>query len=321
MNETNNATLACVGAGSVGASWALNFAWRGYTTRLYDVSAAGLQQAERRINTGFANLVKNQALSQEQAEQAQARIIYTTDLAAALQGAAFIQESVPEHYPIKQQALAAIEAHADPAALIASSTSGLLMTEIAREAQHPQRCLIGHPWYPPHLLPLVEIAGGQQTAPESIAKAVEFYTALGKKPVVLNAETPGLIANRLQQAVNREISELVRRGVCSIEDADQALVYGPGLRWAIIGPMLVNELGGGAGGARYLASHLRESVHSWLEDMADWKQFDADWPEVMQQGVDEELAHRHPSIGNDHDSLENYRDDMLIAILKLHQMI
>ncbi|MFQ7170441.1 MAG: peptidoglycan DD-metalloendopeptidase family protein [Gemmiger formicilis] len=152
-----------------------------------------------------------------------------------------------------------------------------------------------------------------------MAKA--FYTSVGNEPVVLQKEALGFICNRLQMALYREVCNLVMSGVCTVEDADKAVTFGPGIRWGIMGPSLVFELGGGAGGVSGLMNHLNDSISLWLGDMADWKEFPQDWAKVAQEGVNAELANRSPETGNTHQSLEEYRDAMLIQLLKLHIVI
>ena len=138
---------------------------------------------------------------------------------------------------------------------------------------------------------------------------------------MLQKEALGFICNRLQMALYREVCNLVMSGVCTVEDADKAVTFGPGIRWGIMGPSLVFELGGGAGGVSGLMNHLNDSISLWLGDMADWKEFPQDWAKVAQEGVNAELANRSPETGNTHQSLEEYRDAMLIQLLKLHIVI
>ena len=141
------------------------------------------------------------------------------------------------------------------------------------------------------------------------------------EPVVLQKEALGFICNRLQMALYREVANLVLSGVCTVEDADKAVTFGPGIRWGIMGPSLVFELGGGKGGVEGLMNHLNDSVSLWLADMADWKSLPAEWAHVAQEGVDAELAARPASKGNTPETLAEYRDHMLIELLKLHEKL
>ena len=179
----------------------------------------------------------------------------------------------------------------------------------------------GHPYNPPHLIPLVEITRGEKTTEETVECAKAFYQKLGMEPVVLKKEALGFICNRLQMALYREVANLVMSGVCTVDDADKAVTFGPGICWGIMGPSLVFELGGGAGGVSGLMNHLHDSTTLWLQDMADWKEFPAEWAGIAQKGVDEELAHRPAEVGNTPETLAEWRDKMLIEELKLHHKL
>ena len=183
-------------------------------------------------------------VDESECRQIQERIHYTTEMAQALEHAEFVQESGPESYEIKRKILAQMEEVLPADTVIASSTSGLLITKIAEDARHPERIVGGHPYNPPHLIPLVEIVRGEQSSDEAVTCAAAFYRALGKEPVVLNKEVSGFIANRLQVAVYREAIDLVVNGVCSLEDTDKALLWGPGIRWGIMGPGRRRHRGG-----------------------------------------------------------------------------
>lgn len=310
--------IACVGSGVIGSSWATSFAMNGLDTVLYDIDSKYLDQARQRIARNLQYMQDNACLTPEQCAEALARITYTTSMEDAVSGAWLVQESGPENYDIKRSILAQIEASAPEDAIYASSTSGLLITEIARDALHPERCIGAHPFNPPHLIPLVEISKGERSSEDTVSRAKEFYQSIGKEPVVLHKETPGFIAGRLQIAVTREICELVMRGVCSVEDADKALTFGPGLRWGIMGPNLLLHLGGGEGGIDGLTRHLAASIKSWLSDMATWNEMPEAYYPIVRQGVEEEMAHRPAPLGNDVESITAYRDKMLIELLRLH---
>lgn len=309
---------ASVGAGVIGYSWALKFAMAGLEVRAYNRSEASSEKAKARVAESLETLVKNGVYTEAEADGIAARISYTTSLPEAVEGAQFIQESSAEHYDVKHELVKGIEAAAAPDAIVASSTSGLLVTEIAKYAEHPERFCGGHPYNPPHLVPLVEITKGEKTAEDTVERARAFYAAIGMEPVVLQKEALGFICNRLQMALYREVANLVLSGVCTVEDADKAVTFGPGIRWGIMGPSLVFDLGGGDAGVKGLMAHLNDSITLWLNDMADWKEFPAEWGDVAQAGVDEEIAHRSPEIGNTPETVAEYRDHMLIEFLKLH---
>ena len=313
--------VACVGSGVIGSSWAVGFALKGLPVNVYDVKDEFLDLAKERVHESLTFLAKNDVCTQEEISVIEGRIHYTTSMEDAVKDVQFIQESGPEHYDVKHSIVEEMEKYVSPEALIASSTSGLLITEIAKYAKHPERFVGGHPYNPPHLIPLVEITKGEKTKEENVALAKAFYQSVGKEPVVLNKEALGFICNRLQMALYREVAELVLRGVCSVEDADKAVTFGPGIRWGIMGPSLIFQLGGGKGGVDGLMNHLHDSINLWLADMADWKEFPAEWPSVARKGVEEAMKNRPAEIGNDDESLAAYRDDMLISLLKLHKKL
>jgi carnitine 3-dehydrogenase len=313
--------VSCVGAGVIGYSYALIMALKGLNVYVYDITDEALNLAKSRVHESLKPLIDNKVIDENKAKVVEASIHYTKDMKDAVMDTYFIQESVPEHYEVKWSTIEEIEKYAPSNAIIASSTSGLLITEIAKNAKYPERIVGGHPYNPPHLIPLVEISKGEKTSEDVIAKTKEFYTLIGKEPVVLQKEALGFICNRLQMALYREVAELVMRGVCTVEDADKAVTYGPGIRWGIMGPSMVFELGGGKVGVDGLMNHLHDSITLWLNDMADWKEFPDKWPEIAKKGVEEEIKNRPKEIGNDDASLAEYRDKMLIEMLKLHNKL
>lgn len=313
--------VAVIGSGVIGYSWALSFAMNGHKVRVYDVKDDALKLAKSRIHDSLENLASNKVLNPNKIEKIESRISYTTSIENAVKNTKFIVESGPEKYEVKWSIVNDVEKYASEDAIIASSTSGLLITEIAKNAKHPERFIGAHPYNPPHLIPLVEITKGEKTKEENVQLAYDLYKSIKKEPVILQKEALGFICNRIQMAVYREVSDLVMRGVCSIEDADKAVTYGPGIRWAIMGPSLVFELGGGQGHIDGLMNHLNDSIKLWLNDMADWKEFPEQFPEIAREGVEESLKNRPKEIGNTDESLAEYRDKMLIEILKLHNKL
>lgn len=313
--------VAVIGSGVIGYSWALSFAMNGHKVRVYDVKDDALKLAKSRIHDSLENLASNKVLNPNKIEKIESRISYTTSIENTVKNTKFIVESGPEKYEVKWSIVNDVEKYASEDAIIASSTSGLLITEIAKNAKHPERFIGAHPYNPPHLIPLVEITKGEKTKDENVQLAYDLYKSIKKEPVILQKEALGFICNRIQMAVYREVSDLVMRGVCSIEDADKAVTYGPGIRWAIMGPSLVFELGGGQGHIDGLMNHLNDSIKLWLNDMADWKEFPEQFPEIAREGVEESLKNRPKEIGNTDESLAEYRDKMLIEILKLHNKL
>ena len=313
--------VSCVGSGVIGYSWALYFSLKKLDTTVYDITIEALELAKKRIKESLKSLLKNAVVTEEECEEIEKRITYTTSMEEAVKDAKFIVESVPENYDIKRNVVKEIEKYTSAETIIASSTSGLLITEIAKEAAHPERFIGGHPYNPPHLIPLVEITKGEKTTEEVIKTAKEFYTLIGKEPVALQKEALGFICNRIQMALYREVCDLVMRGVCTIEDADKAVTYGPGLRWGIMGPSLVFQLGGGKAGIDGILKHLGPSINMWLKDMADFKEFPEEFGQIAREGVEEEMKNRTKETGNDDASLAEYRDKMLIEMLKLHNKL
>jgi len=321
MKASEIQKCTCLGAGIIGSSWATNFAMRGYAVCVCDIKPEQLAEAKKNIANNLDFLVSKGILTAEASLQAQGRVTYSTSVKDAVKDVQFIQESGPENYEIKQHLLGEIEKYTSSETIVASSTSGLLITEIAKFASHPERCIGGHPYNPPHLIPLVEITKGEKSGTEAVKCAFDFYNLLGKEPVVLHKETLGFIANRLQRAITREATDLVMRGVCSVEDIDKAVLYGPGLRWAILGPNLVMHLGGGAQGIKGLITHIRDSGNLWLKDMADWTQEPEDWADMAQEGVLQEIKNRPAELGRTTAEIAEFRDNMLIALLKLHKKL
>ena len=313
--------VACVGAGVIGYSWALYYSLKELSVTVYDLTDEKLQLAKKRIHESLVNLKQNDVVSENEIDEIESRISYTTSMEEAVKDVQFITESGPENYEVKQKMAEEMEKYTSSDTIIASSTSGLLVTEIAKNAKHPERFIGAHPYNPPHLIPLVELTRGEKTDDHVLEVAKEFYQMIDKEPVVLQKEALGFICNRIQMAVYREVCNLVMKGVCTIEDADKAVTYGPGLRWAIMGPSLVFELGGGEGHIDGLMKHLNPSISLWLHDMADFKDFPDEFPEIARKGVEEALKNRPQEIGNDDQSLAEYRDKMLISLLKLHNKL
>lgn len=313
--------VACLGAGLIGTGWATNFALRGYEVSMYDCDAAAFAGAKKAVANNLSFLTGKELISKKEAEGAERRITCTTSLGEAVRGTRYIQECCPESYAVKRELLADTEKFAGAETIIASSSSGLLITEIARYARHPERCIGAHPYNPVYLIPLVEITGGEKTSPAVVTSTYDFMVKLGKEPVLLNKETLGFIANRLQLALSREIIELVMRGVCSVEDIDRALVFGPGLRLAALGQVLNMHLAGGEGGARQLYKKLHDSASLWLEDMASWTVIPDEWPDAAHEGVLREIENRPAEFGKTPAEIARFRDNMLIEILKLHKKL
>ncbi len=315
VSEIN--TVTCVGAGVIGQSWAVNFAMKGLTVRLYDIAEDPLKLALTGIHNSLGYLKTQKVLTDEDISAIEGRISTTTSIADALAGAQYIQESGPEKYPIKRSILAQIDEFASPDTIYATSTSGLLISEIAKESKYPERCVGAHPYNPPHLIPLVELSKGEKTAEEAIQTAFDFYRSIGKEPIILNKESLGFVANRLQIALAREAADLLVKGVCSVEAIDKAVSFGPGLRWAIMGPNMLIHIAGGDAGLRHSHGHMVESAQMWLADMATWSTYPSEWEDMAVSGVEAELKNRTVQEGRTIQDAIAYRDEKLIEILKI----
>ncbi len=239
--------ITSIGAGPIGGGWSTYFLAKGYdvTAYVHDVS----EEAPLRA------LIDNAWPAMEELGLAEGasrdRLTCTTDLAAAVAEAEFVQESVPEILDLKQAIYAQLGDLVPEDVVIASSTSGLMMTDIQAKCSTPERTVTGHPFNPPYLMPLVEVVGGEKTAPETVAWAGAFYEHAGKAPLMMTAEVPGFVATRLQEAIWREALHMVNAGEATPEQIDTAIVNGPGPRWAIMGPCMVYHVGGGEGGMEY----------------------------------------------------------------------
>lgn len=311
--------VACIGAGVIGTSWATCFALNGYDVSVYYIDNE-VENAKKSVDKNLNFFAEKDVVTLEQAEEIRNRISYTNSIEEAVKDTIFMQECGPDKYEVKQSVLKEIDKYAPEDSVYASSTSGLLITEIAKYSKHPERCIAGHPFNPPHLIPLVEIAKGEHTEQKYVDKAVEFYKSCKKEPIVMQKEKVGFIANRIAHAVNREAIDLVVSGTCTIEDVDKAITYGPGLRWAILGPNMLYELGGGAGGISSM-NKFASTANMIYADLADWKEMPKEWEEINQAGVDEEKANLPDFIGHTNEEIADFRDSTLVELLKLHHKL
>lgn len=293
------------GSGQIGNSWAALFAKGGYDVAVYDIADERLELSKKEIRQMLETFASVGMIPADAVDSTFAKVSFTTNQEEALKDTTFVQESGPENLELKRKMLAEIEQYAPADAIIASSSSGIVATQIAAEAVHPERVMIGHPYNPVYLMPLVEIAKGVNTSEEKALEAKKIYESIGKEVCTLNREVPGFVCNRLQIALVREAYDLVRTGVASVEDVDKAVEFSIGLRWALMGPHLVYECGGGPGGWGHLMRHIFPSTKNWLADMAKWDELpDADaYIEMGLKGIAEEMANREPGRGKDRTSV------------------
>ncbi|QDT96922.1 3-hydroxyacyl-CoA dehydrogenase family protein [Gimesia aquarii] len=271
--------IGILGAGLIGASWASFFAAKGLKVRIYDVNSEVKENALQIANDNLQRLVNLKMLTSKAAKTGQQNLQTVASVKALLTDVDYVQESVIEDYAIKADVYREFEQYAPETSILASSSSGLLMTRMQSVMKHPARALIAHPFNPPHLIPLVELVPGEQTANSIVDSVKTFFVQLGKHPVVLNKEVPGHIANRLAAAIWRESLALLDEGVASAEDIDAALCQGPGLRWAMMGQHLIYELGGGEGGYQKFFDTIGASFEEYWKDMQDWTTI----PEAVKQ--------------------------------------
>ena len=309
--RNNIKTVACVGAGLIGQGWATLFAANGYDVIMQDLSAARLENATAQVNLNLKFLESNGRLPKGQAAVACERIRTILNLADAARQADYIQESVPDNYPAKKAVFKELDADAAPDTILASSSSGLMMTEIQKGVTRPQRCVLTHPFLPVHLLPLVEIVGGEQTAPETVDITVALMETLGKNPVRLRKEVSGYIVNRLQAAILREAIDLVASGVASAEEVDSAFCTGMGMRDPFIGPSLRAYLAGD--GIEDFVENYAESYKLRWESMAAWNTIPAAMREPFIKSVNEMQVVRQHSLEN----IKKWRDKLLVEVLKI----
>jgi 3-hydroxyacyl-CoA dehydrogenase len=304
-------TVACVGAGLIGQGWSTLFCSKGMEVTLYDVTEDILHLSLDHISSSLQFLEANNLLKPGETSTALKRIKPTTDLAEAVANADYVQESVPDNYEIKKRVFQEMDAHAPHYAILASSASGLLMTEIQKVTKRPQRCVLAHPMLPAHILPLVEIVGGEQTSPDTVVTTQEFMKAMGKTPVVLNREIPGYIVNRLQAALLREAIDLVDKGIATAEDVDTAFCTGIGLRDPLLGPFLRIHLAGD--GVERFFEHLSRSYQYRWETMETWTCIPQSAVKAVVQGVKEIEIVKKKTLGE----IKQWRDEMLVRILKV----
>ncbi|WP_245580277.1 3-hydroxyacyl-CoA dehydrogenase NAD-binding domain-containing protein [Arthrobacter castelli] len=301
-NMADVGTVACVGAGTIGGGWAAYFLARGFRVKIWDPSPDAGDKLSALIDAAWPALTKLGLAETADKDN----FTVHTDLAEAVDGVGFIQESAPEKLELKRQLLADIDKVTAPGVVIASSTSGYSMTEMATEAADPSRLVVGHPFNPPYLIPLVEVVGGERTAPEAVKWASAFYDSIGKSVITMDHEVPGFIANRLQEALWREALHMIDNGEATVEQIDRSITDGPGLRWPIHGPMTTFHLAGGQGGMSHMLDHFGPSLKS------PWTRLDA--PELTSQLRDDVVDGVDDAEPRPVDELIAERDEVIIAI-------
>ena len=297
--------VAVLGAGLIGRSWTALFLAAGHDVAIYDPADNVEDLVREGIDSAWPML---QRLGLTTEERPTATLTFYADPSEAVKGAAFIQESVPERIGIKWALYALIEPALARDAIVASSASGLTLSELQSGWQDASRLVLGHPFNPPHLIPLVEVMGNERTAPGVVDAARAFYESVGKVTIEVKREMPGHVANRLQAALWREAIHLVNEGVASVADVDTAIASGPGLRWAVMGPTTLFHLGGDEEGLQTFCDRYTDSFNRWWDDLGD-PRLDAETTERLVQGVaDAGLAGRV-------DELSEVRDERLAEVI------
>ncbi len=297
--------IVLVGAGLIGAGWAGRLIENGHDVTVADPDAG----AEPRLRAMLAQAERAWATLAGDIERPRGTARFTTDIEAAVAEADFVQENAPEREDLKCELLARISRACPPAALIASSSSGLLPSRLQADCRAPERVFIGHPFNPVYLLPLVELVGGTATAPECLTAAAAFYETLGMHPLIVRREIEGYISDRLQEALWREALHLVNDGIATTEEIDRAIVYGPGLRWSAMGTCLTFHLAGGEAGMAHMLAQFGPALK------LPWTKLAA--PELTESLIDAMVEQSEAQAGElDIETLERLRDDCLIAVMQ-----
>lgn len=317
MNVKDIKTIAMYGAGTIGGGFAAYFALKGLNVNVFVRSEASKERAMPKIQGPIDSYVKLGVV--DDAQKIWDKINITTDPAEAFTGVYFVQENGAENLEQKHEMVEVMEKYMPADGIIASSSSGTPVTQIAAKAQHPERIIVGHPFNPAYLLPLIEICGGEKTSPEVIEQAREFYKMYDKAPCVLKKEKNGFIANRLMHALWREEIALVTEGVCSMADADDAWTFGPGIRLAAFGPAMNYELGGGDLGLRGCALKFGAMTNAVFADISDMKAVPDTWADQSGDEIGPLMANFPKAIGNTKPEIASFRDNLIVSVLKLHE--
>jgi 3-hydroxyacyl-CoA dehydrogenase len=301
--------IVVIGTGVIGASWCAFYLAKGLDVIATDIAPTAKASLDGYIKAAWPAL-KELGLSPGASLD---RLTFTSSLDTALADADLVQECGPERLDFKQDLYRHMDQVLSPDVIVASSSSGLTMTDIqAKCEKHPERCVIGHPFNPPHIIPLVEVVGGTLTSEETIVRAMKFYASLGKKPIRIFKALPGHVANRLQAALYKEMLYLIEQGVLSVEDADVAVSYGPGLRWGVMGQSLQWHLGGGEGGIDHFMDHLMIPLQGLMKALGE-PNINDDLKKDVVAGVRAQLK------GRSVDELADAENRVIIGTLALRQ--
>lgn len=305
VSPTDVRNVACIGAGVIGGGWVAHFLARGYTVTAWDPAPDAEEKLRRLVDAAWPALTELGLADGASRDH----LTVATTLEEAVAGADFVQESAPEKLDLKQELLASIDQAARPGVVISSSTSGYGMTEMQADCATPQRLVVGHPFNPPYLIPLVEVVGGEKTEQWAVRWAAEFFEIAGKSVITMDREVPGFIANRLQEAIWREALHMVANGEATVEQIDSSITEGPGLRWPLLGPCLTFHLAGGEGGMAHMLDHFGPSLQ------APWTRLQA--PELTSQLRDRMVQGCEDAAdGRSISDLVADRDRAIIAVMR-----
>jgi carnitine 3-dehydrogenase len=307
MTQPTAVTRAAVlGAGTIGASWTAWCLARGMTVDVWDPRPEAADYVRRYVADAWPAMARIGMVAGASPDAWR----FHASPEEAVAAAEFIQENAPERLPVKRELYARLDTAMRPDAILASSTSGLIMSEMQAGFASASRMAVGHPFNPPHLIPLVEVVGGKDTAPETVQWCLDFYNHIGKKAIWIRKEAAGHLANRLQAALWREAVSAVVSGLASVEDVDTAISAGPGLRWAAMGPHMTFHLGGGEGGMPHMLNQFRPAFEAWWATMTTPELTDA----TCQQIIDGVMAEAK---GKSMAELVAERDAVLLPLLEL----
>jgi len=299
-------TVAVVGTGVIGGGWAAHFLRMGYEVVAFDPGPGAEARLRGLVGSAWPALERLGLRDGARPD----RLTFAGSLAEAVSGADFVQESTPENLDAKIRVLAEIDEASPAGVVIASSTSGFAMTDMQVACRTPERLVVGHPFNPPYLVPLVEVVGGKATSRAVVDWTDRFYTVAGKVCLKLDRELPGFVGNRLQEALWREALHMVSEGEATVDQLDASIAYGPGLRWALMGPCLTFHLAGGPGGMAHMLDHFGPALEE------PWTRLDA--PELTPQLRDRMVAGCElEAAGRSVAELERERDAFLVDLLLL----
>ena len=298
--------IAIVGTGVIGASWAAQYLARGFDVVATDPAPNAEANLRKYVDDAWGEL---EAIGLSPGATRD-RLSFISDMKKALERADLVQENAPERPEFKIKLFADMDDATPADSLIASSSSGITPSVMQSKCKRPERVLVGHPFNPPHIIPLVEVVGGAKTALEAIKQAMAFYASIGKKPIQLRKELPGHVANRLQAALYREMLYLIEQGVLSVDDTDVAVSHGPGLRWGVMGQSLQWHLGGGEGGIKHFMDHLMEPLAGMMKVLGT-PNITPDLKQTVIDGVLREAAGRSVA------QLAKKENEVIIGLLRL----